>query len=43
MMRDFAAAARAVRAELVRAGNPECKGFVFRLSKAGKSTLDPEY
>jgi hypothetical protein len=41
--RDFAAATRAVRAELVLAGNPGCKGFVFWISKAGKSALDVEY
>jgi hypothetical protein len=43
MMRDFAAAARAVRAELVRAGNPECSGYVFRITSTGKSSLDVEY
>ena len=40
---DFAQAARAVRSELVLAGNPECKAFVFSLSKGGRSSLDVEY
>lgn len=40
---DFAQAARAVRNELVLAGNPECKAFVFSLSKGGRSSLDVEY
>src|SRR5262245_26051525 len=43
MTRDFAEAARAVRNELVLAGNPECKSFVFSLSRAGKSAIDVEY
>jgi hypothetical protein len=43
MSRDFAGAARAVRNELVLAGNPECRSFVFALSKEGKSSLDVEY
>jgi hypothetical protein len=43
MMRDFVRAVRDVRAELVRAGNPECRGFVFRLTSAGKSSIDVEY
>ena len=43
MTPDFARAARAVLAELVLAGNPGCQGYVFRLSKSGKSSLDVEY
>ncbi len=43
MMRDFVRAARDVREELIRAGNPECQGFVFRLSRDGKSSIDVDY
>lgn len=43
MTYDFAQAARAVRSELVRAGSPECKAFVFALSKSGGSSLEVEY
>jgi hypothetical protein len=32
-----------IRDELVRAGNPECSGFVFRLTSDGKSSLDVQY
>jgi hypothetical protein len=39
----FVGAAKEVRKELVGAGNPECKAFVFRLTKDGKSSLDVEY
>ena len=41
--RGLAGAARAVRTELASAGNPECKTFLFSLSKAGTSSLDVEY
>ena len=43
VVRDFVGAARALRAELVNAGSPECSSFVFRLSHTGKSSLDVEY
>lgn len=40
---DFAQAAKAVQAELVNAGNPKCRGFLFRLTKDGRSSLDVDY
>jgi hypothetical protein len=40
---DLVGAVRAVRTELVVAGNPECRRFVFWLSRAGKSSMDVEY
>jgi hypothetical protein len=40
---DFAGVARAVRAELVSEGNPECKGFVYRLARSGAAAIDVEY
>ncbi len=40
---DFAEAAEAVRAELISAGNPKCRGFLFRLTKDGRSSLDVDY
>jgi hypothetical protein len=43
ILRDFARAARDVREELTRAGNPECLGFLFSLSKSGTSALDVSY
>lgn len=42
-MRALSEAARSIRGELVRAGNPECKGFIFRLTREGRSSIDVEY
>lgn len=40
---DLACAARELREEIVCAGSPACRGFVFHLTKGGKSTVNVEY
>ncbi len=43
LVRDLVGAARALRTELERGGNPACSGFVFHLGRDGKSSVDAEY